>query len=104
MAASLFRPSTARTALRAGASAARTAGLAGTSFVRTKATLPDLSCMLPCVRYLRPSIPYISLGCPAVAIRYSPIRGGSLLMRDPRIWTRSPLSLDRPVLLYTRTC
>ncbi|KAJ9299922.1 hypothetical protein DTO271G3_2806 [Paecilomyces variotii] len=43
MAASLFRPSTARTALRAGASAARTAGLAGTSFVRTKATLPDLS-------------------------------------------------------------
>lgn len=45
MAASLVRPSTARAALRAGASATRTAGLAGTSFVRGKATLPDLTCM-----------------------------------------------------------
>ncbi|KAL1858372.1 Superoxide dismutase [Mn], mitochondrial [Paecilomyces lecythidis] len=42
MAASLFRPATARSALRSGASAARTAGLAGSSFVRTKVTLPDL--------------------------------------------------------------
>lgn len=43
MAASLVRPSAARAALRAGASATRTAGLAGTSFVRGKATLPDLA-------------------------------------------------------------
>jgi len=45
MSASLVRPTTARAALRAGASATRPqmAGLAGTSFVRTKVTLPDLS-------------------------------------------------------------
>ncbi|OKL60112.1 Superoxide dismutase [Talaromyces atroroseus] len=45
MSASLLRTSTARAALRAGASAPRSnvAGLAGTSFVRTKVTLPDLA-------------------------------------------------------------
>lgn len=43
MSATLLRNSTARAALRSGASASR-AGLAGTSFVRTKVTLPDLSC------------------------------------------------------------
>ncbi|KAE8549295.1 hypothetical protein EYB25_007815 [Talaromyces marneffei] len=42
MSATLLRNSTARAALRAGASAPR-AGLAGTSFVRTKVTLPDLA-------------------------------------------------------------
>lgn len=47
MSATLLRNSTARAALRAGAAAPR-AGLAGTSFVRTKVTLPDLSC-----RFLR---------------------------------------------------
>lgn len=47
MAASLVRTS-ARTALRAGASATpRTAGMAGLTFARGKATLPDLSCMHP---------------------------------------------------------
>lgn len=52
MSASLVRPTTARAALRAGASATRPrmAGLAGTSFVRNKATLPDLSCT--CRQYL----------------------------------------------------
>jgi len=43
MSATLLRTSTARSALRAGASAtAKRAGVAGVSFVRGKATLPDL--------------------------------------------------------------
>ena len=45
MAASLIRTS-ARTALRAGASATpKAAGVAGLTFARGKATLPDLACM-----------------------------------------------------------
>lgn len=44
----LLRSATAASALRAGAASAvsRRAGLAGASFVRGKATLPDLSCMV----------------------------------------------------------
>ena len=42
MATTLFR-SSARTALRAGASATHK-GLSGVAFTRGKATLPDLSC------------------------------------------------------------
>lgn len=62
MSATLLRNSTARAALRSGASASR-AGLAGTSFVRTKVTLPDLSC-----RFLQITLYSIAfLGCQAIA-------------------------------------